>query len=39
EVRCTDVPEAEVRAAPADAVFLVLTHSHALDFDLVRAIL
>ena len=39
EVCCTDVPEAEVRAAPADAVFLVLTHSHALDFDLVRAIL
>lgn len=39
EVRCTDAPEAEVRAAPADAVFLVLTHSHALDFDLVRAIL
>lgn len=39
EVCCTDLPEAEVRAAPADAVFLVLTHSHALDFDLVRAIL
>lgn len=39
EVRCTDLPEAEVRAAPADAVFLVLTHSHALDFELVRAIL
>jgi xanthine dehydrogenase accessory factor len=39
DVRCTDVPEAEVRDAPADAVFLVLTHSHALDFDLVRAIL
>lgn len=39
EVCCTDAPEAEVRAAPADAVFLVLTHSHALDFDLVRAIL
>ncbi|WP_068639502.1 xanthine dehydrogenase accessory protein XdhC [Thauera butanivorans] len=39
EVRCTDMPEAEVRAAPADAVFLVLTHSHALDFELVRAIL
>lgn len=39
EIRCTDSPEAEVRSAPADAVFLVLTHSHALDFDLVRAIL
>lgn len=39
ERRCTDTPEAEVRDAPADAVFLVLTHSHALDFELVRAIL
>lgn len=39
EVCCTDAPEAEVRQAPADAVFLVLTHSHALDFELVRAIL
>ncbi len=39
EVRCTDTPESEVRHAPADAVFLVLTHSHALDFELVRAIL
>lgn len=39
EVICTDVPESEVRSAPADAVFLVLTHSHALDFDLVKAIL
>ena len=39
ERRCTDTPEAEVGDAPADAVFLVLTHSHALDFELVRAIL
>ncbi len=39
EVICTDVPESEVRSAPADAVFLVLTHSHALDFELVKAIL
>jgi xanthine dehydrogenase accessory factor len=39
EVRTTDTPAAEVRGAPADAVFLVLTHSHALDFELVRAIL
>ena len=39
EVRCTDAPESEVRQAPPDAVFLVLTHSHALDFELVRAIL
>lgn len=36
---CTDTPEAEVRAMPADSVFLVLTHSHALDFELTRAIL
>lgn len=39
EICCTDTPEAEVRAAPANTIFLVLTHSHALDFDLVRAIL
>lgn len=39
EVRCTDTPTAEVREAPADTLFLVLTHSHALDFELVRAIL
>src|SRR5690606_19593237 len=39
EVCCTDAPEAEVRYAPPDTVFLVLTHSHALDFELVRAIL
>ncbi len=36
---CTDTPEAEVRAMPRDSVFLVLTHSHALDFALTRAIL
>jgi xanthine dehydrogenase accessory factor len=39
EVCCTDTPEAEVRRAPADTLFLVLTHSHALDFELVRQIL
>lgn len=39
EICCTDTPEAEVRSAPANAVFLVLTHSHALDFELMRAIL
>lgn len=39
EPRCTDTPTAEVREAPADAVFLVLTHSHALDLELVEAIL
>jgi xanthine dehydrogenase accessory factor len=34
----TDIPEAEVRAAPPGSTFLVMTHSHALDFDLVAAI-
>ncbi len=28
-----------IKAAPADAHFLVMTHSHALDFELVQAIL
>jgi len=35
----TDVPAAEVRTAAPQSVFLVLTHSHALDFELVAAIL
>ncbi len=35
----TDVPEAEVRAAAPGSMFLVMTHSHALDFELVAAIL
>ena len=35
----TDAPEAEVAAAPAGAYFLVMTHSHALDEQLVGAIL
>lgn len=35
----TDVPEAEARAAAPGGMFLVMTHSHALDFDLVAAIL
>ncbi|ENO75536.1 putative xanthine dehydrogenase [Thauera sp. 63] len=39
DCRSTDTPLAEVSDAPSDAVFLVMTHSHALDFDLVRAIL
>lgn len=39
DCRSTDTPLAEVTDAPAGAVFLVMTHSHALDFDLVRAIL
>jgi xanthine dehydrogenase accessory factor len=35
----TDAPEAEVREAAPASMFLVMTHSHALDFDLVAAIL
>ena len=35
----TDVPEAEVRASAPGSMFLVMTHSHALDFELVAAIL
>jgi xanthine dehydrogenase accessory factor len=35
----TDTPAAEIAAAPSDAAFLVMTHSHALDLELVRAIL
>jgi xanthine dehydrogenase accessory factor len=35
----TDAPDAEVRAAAPASMFLVMTHSHALDFDLVAAIL
>jgi xanthine dehydrogenase accessory factor len=31
--------EALIKGAPDDAHFLVMTHSHALDFDLVKAIL
>jgi xanthine dehydrogenase accessory factor len=38
-VVATDVPEAEVRAAAPGSMFLVMTHSHALDFELVAAIL
>jgi xanthine dehydrogenase accessory factor len=35
----TPLPEAEARAAPADALHVVLTHSHALDLDIVAAVL
>jgi xanthine dehydrogenase accessory factor len=38
-VACTDVPEAEVNAAPAGSHFLVMTHSHALDEALAERIL
>lgn len=35
----TDIPEAEVDAAPAGSHYLVMTHSHALDFELTARIL
>ena len=35
----SDVPDAEARAAAPGSMFLVMTHSHALDFDIVAAIL
>jgi xanthine dehydrogenase accessory factor len=38
-VEATDMPEACVSAAPADASYLVMTHSHALDQRLSVAIL
>jgi xanthine dehydrogenase accessory factor len=38
-VEATDTPLAEVRAAPPDACFLVMTHSHAIDFDIGEAVL
>jgi xanthine dehydrogenase accessory factor len=36
---CTDIPEAEVDAAPADSYFLVMTHDHSLDQRLCEQIL
>ncbi len=39
ETRVSDDPTDEVKLAPKNAFFLVMTHSHALDFDLIRAIL
>jgi len=35
----TDVPEAELRAAPSGAFVLAMTHSHALDFTLIETAL
>jgi len=35
----TDAPELEVDHAPSDAYFLVMTHSHAIDFELCERIL
>jgi xanthine dehydrogenase accessory factor len=38
-IEATDAPLAEVAAAPPGSCFLVMTHSHALDFELTEAIL
>ena len=38
-ITVTDLPEAEARTAAPGSMFLVMTHSHALDFDLVAAVL
>lgn len=35
ELRCVDAPEAELDGLPADALVVILTHSHALDLELV----
>jgi xanthine dehydrogenase accessory factor len=35
----TDSPCAEIRKAPAQASYLIMTHSHALDFELIEEIL
>lgn len=39
ESRLTPLPEEEALAAPADAFHVVLTHSHALDLEIVAAVL
>jgi xanthine dehydrogenase accessory factor len=39
ETVTTPLPEAEAKAAPADALHVVLTHSHALDLEIVAAVL
>jgi xanthine dehydrogenase accessory factor len=39
ETVASPLPEAEARAAPADALHVVLTHSHALDMEIVAAVL
>jgi xanthine dehydrogenase accessory factor len=36
---CTDAVEAELAAAPRDALIIVMTHSHPLDFDVTVAAL
>ncbi len=39
ETICSDTPEAEIDAAPAGALFLVMTHDHGLDLRLTAQIL
>ena len=39
ETVATPLPEAHVAAAPPDAVHLAMTHSHALDLEIVTAVL
>jgi xanthine dehydrogenase accessory protein XdhC len=39
ETVATPLPEAEAKAAPGDALHVVLTHSHALDMEIVTAVL
>lgn len=39
ELLCIDAPEGEVAGLPADALVLVMTHSHALDLAVVEAAL
>ncbi len=35
ELLCVDAPEAEIDALPADALVVVMTHSHALDLEII----
>jgi xanthine dehydrogenase accessory factor len=39
ETVATPLPEAEAKAAPGNALHVVLTHSHALDMEIVAAVL
>ena len=39
DTRLTPLPETEAQAAPANAFHVVLTHSHALDLEIVAAVL
>lgn len=39
ETRVSAIPEAEIRSAPADSAFIILTHDHGLDFLLTSAAL